>query len=144
LAEIENARVDLGKFKQFGRRPKPIDLLDTSRSVNLFPALPADARIISVEADYKRLMRSLKRGERLADIPVSNVALAVIGSRENIRLLQLSDRSYQLLKLCDGSRNVAQIADEFSSFVPHGISPLKASVFGLSSLAADGVIGIAA
>ena len=80
--------------------------------------------------------------ERLTEIPVASVALALIGARENIRVLQLSDRSYQLTKLCDGSRSLAQIATEFSSFAPSGISPLKASLYGLACLAADRVIGI--
>lgn len=111
-------------------------------SLEWVPALSSDTRLLLVSADYKRLMRSLKRKERFDAIPSAEVALALLKKKDEIKVVQLNTSSYELMRLCDGSRNIKQIAGEFSVADRLGISPLKASVYGLASLAERGFIEI--
>jgi hypothetical protein len=52
----------------------------------------------------------------------------------------LNDLTYQLMKLCDGLHNVEEIATKFSSVGPSDVSPMKATIFGLTFLADKGLI----
>ena len=46
------------------------------------------------------------------------------------------------MSLCDGSRNVLQLSDDLSLFGELEVSPQKASIFGLASLAQKGLIEV--
>ncbi|HEY0319574.1 MAG TPA: radical SAM protein [Pyrinomonadaceae bacterium] len=107
------------------------------------PVMADDAMVLQVKADYKRLTRCLRRKEHLDRIPVEEVTLALFKSRDEIRILQLSGLAYQLLRLCDGSRSMMEIASGFStSETIGGVSVIKAGIYGLLSLVRQGVINI--
>jgi radical SAM superfamily enzyme YgiQ (UPF0313 family) len=107
------------------------------------PEIANDARCLVVSADYMRLMRALKRRERLDSIPIQQVPLGLLKEQNEIKVVQLTDTSYELMQLCDGARTIKQIAGQFSAVRTLGVSPLKASIYGLASLARLGLISIA-
>jgi hypothetical protein len=111
-------------------------------SLECVPRIARDARVLMASADYKRLMRSLKRAERFDSIPVEEVPLALLKRNGAMKVVRLNSPTYELIKLSDGSRNISQISREFSGARRLGVSPLKASVFGLASLAEQGLIDI--
>ena len=107
------------------------------------PTIADAARCLVVKADYVRLMRALKRKERLDSIPMQQVPLGLLKEQNDIKVIQLTDTSYELMQLCDGARTIKQIAGQFSAARTLGVSPLKASVYGLATLARQGLINIA-
>ncbi len=111
--------------------------------LNAKPVVADDARVLMVQADYNRLMRALKRKERFDSIPNAQVPLGLIKGKDDIKVVQLTQTSYELIQLCDGSRTIKQIAGKFSAGKKLGVSPLKASVYGLASLARQGFINVA-
>ena len=138
LAAIESAQDDLpGNAKGRNRRPIVID------NVDQIPVVADEARLTVVNADYKRLMRALKQKQRLDSVPCEQVPLGLLRKNGDMKVMRLNDASYDLMKLCDGSHTIKQIAEQFSTRKHLGISPLKASVFGLASLARQGLINIA-
>ena len=139
IVDVETARFDF-KVKGNGRSKREI-VID---SVEAVPAISADARVLIVAADYKRLMRSLKRKERFDSIPLEEVPLGLVRENEETKVVQFNSTTYELIQLCDGSRAINQIAAEFSAAKTLGVSPLKASVYGLASLAKLGFIDILA
>jgi radical SAM superfamily enzyme YgiQ (UPF0313 family) len=108
------------------------------------PRLALEARMLVASADYKKLMRSLKRKERIDSIPTEQVPLALLRKNGAVRVLRLNNPTYRLMTLCDGSRNISQIAAAFAETSQLRISPLKASVYGLASLARQGLIDVGA
>jgi hypothetical protein len=100
--------------------------------------------MLVASADYKKLMRSLKRKERIDSIPTEQVPLALLRKNGAVRVLRLNNPTYRLMTLCDGSRNISQIAAAFAETSQLRISPLKASVYGLASLARQGLIDVGA
>jgi len=138
VVDLENALYDFDG-KTAASRARRISLEDLDSK----PVIADDARFLMVSADYTRLMRSLKRRERFDSIPIEQVPLGLIREQAEIKVLQLTQTSYELMKLCDGSRTIKQIADEFPAAKKLGVSPLKASVYGLASLARQGLINIA-
>ena len=139
MVEIEKARrcfdTDAGPISE-SSMPETLALLSTE----LRPVVATDTRIVMVDADYKRIMRALKRRERLDHIPAQKVILVLVRDGEEIRIIQLNDLTYQLMKLCDGLHNVEEIATKFSSVGPSDVSPMKATIFGLTFLADKGLI----
>lgn len=110
------------------------------RGPEAVPVLAGDARVVTVYADYKRLMRRLKRNERLDHIPAGPMALAILREGDEIKIVQLNDLTYELMKLCDGSQNVEEIAAKFSTVGPSGVSAMKATMYGLTLLSSKGLI----
>lgn len=103
--------------------------------VDAVPVIADDASIIEVEVDYKRLVRSLRRNERLDGVPAGRFALLLLRSRTGIKVIQLNPITHQLLSSCDGSRNVMQVASSFSREEKiNGIPALKVGLHGLASL----------
>jgi hypothetical protein len=97
-----------------------------------------------VTASYTKLMRSLMRKERFDSIPNESVLLGLLKDQEEVKIIQLTRTSYELIRLCDGSRTINEIARQFSATKKLGVPPLKASVYGLASLARQGLIDLAA
>ena len=114
------------------------------KSLESVPVIAPDARVLMVSADYKRLMRSLKRKERLDSLPIEAVPLGLVKKNDKVKVIQLNRATYQLMLLCNGSRTIKEIARGFSAVKGLGVSPLKASVYGLASLAQQGFIDIQA
>lgn len=106
------------------------------------PRIAARSRLIVVNADYKRLVRALKRNERLEHIPNVEVPLGLIRNSEETKVVQLNETVYELMRLCDGSNSINDIAKKFSAAKALGVSPIKATVYGLASLGQKGFIEI--
>jgi len=122
--------------------PQPLAL-----EPDLVPCLAEGVRLIQLEVDYKRMVRSLKRRGRLRRTSRHPVTIASRKSSQKpdqakTDFLQLSPLSAQLLNLCDGLRTVKQISDLFSSSVESidGVSADKACVFGLEVLRLQNLI----
>ena len=139
MAEVEAAQYD---FPDNGIGGSPRQTV--VESLDSVPVIASDARVLMVNADYKRLMRSLKRRERLDTLPIENVPLGLVKRNEKVTVVQLNRATYQLMQLCNGSRTIKEIARGFSAGKRLGVSPLKASVYGLTSLAQQGFIDIRA
>ncbi|HXU39140.1 MAG TPA: radical SAM protein [Blastocatellia bacterium] len=114
---------------------------------DLVPCLAEGVRLIQLEVDYKRMVRSLKRRGRLRrtsrhPVTIASRQLSQKPDQTKTDFLQLSPLSAQLLNLCDGSRTVKQISDLFSSSVESidGVSADKACVFGLELLRLQNLI----
>lgn len=141
MVEVEESR------QRFGTEFLAINEKESSKTVRLastevVPVIASDARIVTVDADYKKLMRCLKRNERLDRVPCRKVALVFVKDTDEIKIIQLNDLTYQLMRLCDGELNVDQIATKFSAVGPGGVSPQKATMYGLTLLAGKGLIEI--
>jgi radical SAM superfamily enzyme YgiQ (UPF0313 family) len=137
MVEVEVAQY---AFKSHGNGKRATELeFDSLESV---PVIADDARTLLVGADYKRLMRSLKRNERLDSIPCEEVPLALVKRKDEVKVIQLNRTTYELMRLCNGSRTIRQIARQFASGNKLGVSPLKASIYGLASLAQQGFIDL--
>ncbi|MDQ3688061.1 MAG: B12-binding domain-containing radical SAM protein [Acidobacteriota bacterium] len=103
--------------------------------VNAVPVIAGDSRIIEVEADYKCLIRSLRRNERLECVPTGRFALLLVKSGIEIKVMQLNPTAHQLLRSCDGLRSVMQVASSFSrEETINGIPAVKVGLHGLASL----------
>jgi radical SAM superfamily enzyme YgiQ (UPF0313 family) len=135
MARVETTQYRF-KASGNGRRPREI-VVESLESV---PVIAPGARVMMVTADYKRLMRSLKRKERVDSIPCEQIPLGLIKDKDEVKVVQLHRPSYELMRLCDGSRTIEQISREFSIGKKLGVSSLKASVYGLASLAEQGFI----
>ena len=139
MVEVEHARLHVGgDFTSLAEKERRRSL--HLGSIDAMPILASDARVVTVDADYKRLMKCLKRRERINQIPARKMALVFVKHGDEIKIIQLNDFTYQLMKLCDGSHNVEQIASEFSAVGPSGVSPMKTTMYGLTFLAGKGLI----
>ncbi|HTG92408.1 MAG TPA: radical SAM protein [Pyrinomonadaceae bacterium] len=139
MVTVENHRLRFGsEFISLPdkRRRNELSFINTEA----VPILASGARVITVDADYKRLMKCLKRRERIDQIPAKKVALVFLKDDEQIKIIQLNDLTYQLMRLCDGSHSIEQIATEFSAVGPSGVSPMKATMYALTLLAGKGLI----
>jgi radical SAM superfamily enzyme YgiQ (UPF0313 family) len=143
MAKVEEARLRLGEDQSADGRPITQGTIFVD-SLDAVPVIARDAQVLLVDADYKKLMRSLKRSERLDLIPAEQVALVLLREDDDIKVIQLNRTTYELMRLCNGSRTIKEIAGEFSSVERLGMSPIKASVYGLASLAQKGLIDIMA
>lgn len=105
------------------------------------PVVPEGVRLVAVEADYKRLVACLRRGGRFDCLPAERVSLALIKGRSKIKVRQLNRITGRLLGLCDGSRNVMEVAGSFAAKEKiEGVPPLKAGFHGLLMLSEQGLI----
>jgi radical SAM superfamily enzyme YgiQ (UPF0313 family) len=142
MAEVEKTQLSFDQnltSHRYRRTPQPGKLF---ANLNAMPALASCARVIVVSADYKKLIRGLKRKERLDHIATEQVALALLKEGDEIKVIQLNRITHELMSLCNGSRTIMEIAGEFSSGESLGLSPVKASMYGLASLAQRGFIVI--
>lgn len=138
MVEVEHSRLHArGDFTSLAEKDRRSLHLG---NIGAVPILASHARVVTVDADYKRLMKCLKRRERINQITARKMALVFVKHGEEIKIIQLNDLTYQLMKLCDGSHNVEQIASEFSAVGPSGVSPMKATMYGLTLLAGKGLI----
>jgi hypothetical protein len=109
------------------------------------PVVADSVKLIRVAADYKRLMNYLSRKGRLDRVPLGPVTLALLKVGGLIRVLQLNSVIDRLLRVCDGSRSMRDIASSFSASEKIGGVPMtKASLYGLSSLLDQGLIEVKA
>ena len=140
MADVERAQL---AFNDDPAAPRSIAKRKIAiESVSAVPVLAGDTRLVLVSADYKRLMRCLKRRERFDQIPTEQVALVLSREKDQVRVIQLTNTAYELMQLCNGSRTITEIASEFSPSQLPGLSPLKASMYGLALLARKGFIDI--
>ncbi len=147
IAKVEEALLSFGELPAQGKQgPTPRRARKTTAfEMDAMPNVSNDARLVHVDANYKRLMRCLKRKERLEDLPLEKGALLLLRSGENIKVLQLNKLTDQLLCLCDGSRSLKDVVDRFSSTDKiDGVPMVKAGWYGLASLFRQGVIDIKA
>ncbi|MCM3869989.1 MAG: B12-binding domain-containing radical SAM protein [Pyrinomonadaceae bacterium] len=142
MAEVESAQLSFAQSQASARPKSKVQRFGPVANMDAVPILAGDARMIVVSADHKRLIRALKRKERLDQIPAEQVALVLLRESDEIKIVQLNRITHELMRLCNGSRTVTQIAGEFSSEKSLGISPIKASMYGLASLAQKGLIDI--
>ena len=141
MADVEKAQLSLKERETPRRRSKPGEIIESMESV---PVLAGDAQMLLISADYKKLMRCLKRKERLDQIPEVRMAVVIVQGKDQVRVIQLTPSAYELMQLCNGSRTITEITDEFSASDLPDISPIKASIYGLASLAQEGLINIRA
>ncbi len=107
------------------------------------PVVAGGARLVSARADYKRLMRCLQRGERLDHIPEGDVTLVLLKAGDDIRIMQLNELTSELLRACDGARNMLEVASAFSPDEEIiGVPAVKAGLYGLDALARQGLIEV--
>jgi len=107
------------------------------------PCITKGLHLVILSADYKEVVRSIKRKGKLDRVPVTPVTLVTRKSAEStIEVIQLSDLSAQLLEICDGNRTVEQIVERFSS-LGHTVDDIpldKVCIFGLELLHQQGLI----
>ncbi len=137
LLEVESAQLS---FSGNSNGSKRAPIVFTNLAVT--PTIAPKARVVRATADYGRVLRALKRKERFDSIPIEQVCLGLLKHDDKVKVVRLNDASYELLKLCDGARTINQIAAEFSTAKTLGVSPVKASVYGLVSLARQGFLEI--
>lgn len=139
MIEVVAAQYDF-KDKGNGAKARNISL----ENLDSIPVIAPAARVFMVRADYKKLMRSLKRKWRLDSLPIEEVPLGLVRETDKVKVVQLNAATYQLMQLCNGSRTIEEIARGFGAGKSLGVSSLKASVYGLASLAKQGFIDIPA
>lgn len=142
MVEVEKAQLSFDENQNSARRRRTAQRHGLFESMNAMPVVAGGARVILVSADYKRLIRALRRKERLDQIPAEQVALVLLKESDEIKIIQLNPTTYELMSLCNGLRTITEIAGEFSSGRSLGVSPIKASMYGLASLAQKGFIDI--
>lgn len=138
IVDLENVFYDFDDNAK-GSKARKVSFDD----LNATPVVVDEARLLLVSANYSKLMRSLKRRECFDSIRNEPVPLGIIKDQGEIKVIQLTRTSYDLVLLCDGSRTIKQIARQFSAAKTLGVPPLKASVYGLASLARQGLINVA-
>ncbi len=107
------------------------------------PVVSSNVKLLSVGSDYKRLINCLKKKGRLDRIPVEQSVFALIRANEKVRVMRLNQLTYNLLRLCDGSRSMMEIADSFSQNEKiNGVSMKKAGLYGLATLIRKELISI--
>ena len=75
------------------------------------PRLAPGVRLIRLKADYHQALACLRNRKPLNAVPGGRVILAARDAGEDkLQVLKLSPLSAQILALCDGTRNVRQIA----------------------------------
>lgn len=145
LADVEAARLAVFEPHISGSRTSARKARNESDSfgVEALPMIASDARLIHVQSDYKRLMRCLKRRGRLDHILPEPTSIVLLGAKNRIRILQLSGTAYHLLRLCDGSRNIMEIASSFSATEQvEGVPAQKAALHGLLWFTQRGLIDL--
>src|ERR1700690_1197951 len=123
-----------------------LDLADGAvapQPVSGAPRLTEGLHLAELDSDYKEIIRRLREKESLDGVPALRAVVALRKSPEKrLEVVQLSDLAGQILRLCDGRRTVAEIADLLSRRGEDtaGVPPEKACLFGLELLRQEGLI----
>ena len=134
-------KLEAALFPLYEGRPRRRVRTPATIGADSVPVIPESVRMVDVETDYKKLVACLKRAGRFDRLPVEPVSLALIKGSKKIRVRQLNQVTARLLRLCDGSRNVLEVADSFAATEKiDGVSPLKAGFHGLLMLTRQGLI----
>jgi len=109
------------------------------------PQLLPGVNVIKVPADYQEIVRRLRQRSPLHDIPVRQVKLAVRRTATGPEVRQLTPLSAELLRLCEGSLTVEEIAAEFrqNKIEVPGVPADKLCLAGLEILRQQRLIGLA-
>lgn len=130
--------VAIPEHRRRSRRHEPVTL-------DAVPIVADGLNMVSVPADYQRLMRNLRSRGRLDHIPPGSVTLVLLKAHGLIKVLQLNSATDKLLRACDGSRSLIDIANSFPAEEQlRGVPMIKASLYGLSSLLDQGLINVKA
>ncbi|HVF59993.1 MAG TPA: radical SAM protein [Thermoanaerobaculia bacterium] len=147
LANYEEALLQPGEDQSVaqpgaGPRAAPGDALIAS---DMIPVVAPGVRVLRLAGDYKRVVRCLKKGKAIGRVGSREVTV-IARAREDgdAEVLQLSKLSAELLRLCDGGRKVADVADGFSRLVSdvRGIPGERACIVGLELLRRQGLVVI--
>lgn len=110
-----------------------------------FPYKPNNLHIVQLDVDYKELIQCLQDKKSFEQVSAKNVAIAFkkTNSKDTEAGMRiLSPLSEELLDMCDGSHNVYDIVDHFSSLKAQvdGIPSNKVCYIGLNQLFQQGLI----
>jgi radical SAM superfamily enzyme YgiQ (UPF0313 family) len=106
------------------------------------PHIAPGVRIIRLDADYHRILDSLRNSEPLAAVPARRVVIAArnLGD-QRLQVSRLSPLSAQLLTLCNGTLAPQQIARRLRLHKAiAGIPREKVCLFGLAALREQGFV----
>src|SRR5579859_2094153 len=109
------------------------------------PQLLPGVNVIKVPADYQEIVRRLRQGSPLHDIPERPVKLAIRRTATGpAEVRQLSPLSAELLGLCEGSLTVEEIAAQFrqNKIEVSGVPADKLCLAGLEILRQQRLIGL--
>ncbi len=109
------------------------------------PVLKPHVALTVLGANYNKTIKCLRRKGRLGRIPADQVTVATRQTPDKrLEILQLSELSTELLRLCDGNRTVSEIADEFYLYAQEidGVPGRKASILGLELLRQQGLLAL--
>jgi len=146
LAEYESAFGDARDEKRLEHSASSIESSEGIKGLmeaDAIPRLTKGVYVTQLNADYKQIIQCLRRKGRLDRVPLGPVTLVTRQSAEmRTEVLQLSHLSAELLRLCDGTRTVKEIAQQFSSVVGDidGVPAENACIFGLELLRQQGLI----
>lgn len=142
VAIVERAMLPFHQRKESApvRQRKKVQLDDSE--FKAIPLLVPEADVVHVKADYKKIMRCLKRRESLDLIATEDMTLAILHTGDNIEVLQLNALTFQLLSLCNGSRTVMEVVETLDVDQINGVSRWKAGLYGLASLTTQGLIDV--
>jgi len=130
-------------FALYGDQPRRRVRTPPTVGADSVPVVPEGVRMLDVEADYKRLVACLKSGGRFDRLPAERVSLVLVKGSDKIRVRQLNQLTGRLIGLCDGSRNVLEVAGIFAATEKiEGVPPLKAGFHGLLMLCRQGLVTI--
>lgn len=118
------------------------DELSPQSRLRLLPGV----NVVMVPADYQEIVRRLRQGSPLDDLPIRPVKLAVrTTSAGTAEVRQLSPLSAELLGLCEGRLTVSEIAAEFQQRKIQfpGVSADQACLAGIEILRRQRLIAIA-
>lgn len=143
LARIEAAfhSRDAGRLSANGsplrrRRQGPVAV-----SASTVPVVAEGVRMMSVDADYKRIIRCLRRREHLGRIPPRRTQLLLLNWDDQLKVFQPSELICQLLRLCDGTRGLMEVVQAFRPGDSiGGVPAASAGLFGLHALRRQGLI----
>ncbi|HEV2861007.1 MAG TPA: radical SAM protein [Pyrinomonadaceae bacterium] len=142
MAAVEAALYSLREDRGRARRPSR-GAADEPRTlgVHSVPVVASGARLVCVPADYKHLVRCLRRGQSLERVAEGNYTLVLLKAGGDIRIVQLNQLTGDLLRACDGTRNMLEVASAFSpDREVAGVPSVKAGLYGLAALARQGLI----
>ena len=112
-----------------------------------YPFLEENLLFLDVDVDYKDLVERLRTDAGFAEVPESRVTIVYRPKAEGkVQVVQLSPLSAALIRSCDGTRTVEEIAREFAVREGEidGVAGETACIFGLAVLQQDGFVSFAA
>jgi radical SAM superfamily enzyme YgiQ (UPF0313 family) len=110
------------------------------------PYRPETLCVADVDVDYKALIEALRTGAHLRDISACDTTILFAMDHDTLNVWQVSTLAAKLLRLCDGTRTVGDIAREFSTLgvAVEDVPPENVCRFGLMQLAGDGFLRLSA